>query len=125
MKGAIRITLVGAIAVLLLDTVASFLALWCDLSYGWFSLGSLLLYVIFGYLGARRSRWFVGAFVGMFMALVESTLGWAISWQIGPGKPTSDISSVVIGVTVVFVIITAGILGLLGGALSLLKRADA
>jgi hypothetical protein len=125
MNGVIKITLVGSIAVLLLDTVASFLALWLDTNYGWFSLASFMLYIIFGYLGARRSRWFVGAIVAMCMAVVESTIGWAISWQIGPGKATSDLSSVVIVVTIVFVVVIAEILGLIGGALSLLKKTDA
>lgn len=125
MKGVIKIALLGAIAVLLFDTVASFLALWFGVNYGWFSIGSFLLYIIFGYLGARRSRWFVGAIVSMFMALVESTLGWAISWQIGPGKATTEMSAVVVVVTVIFVVITAGILGLIGGGLSLAKRPDA
>ena len=125
MRDVIKITLVGSLAVLLLDTVASFLAVWLDTNYGWFSFASFLLYIIFGYLGARRSRWFVGAIVAMCMAVVESTIGWAISWQIGPGKQTEEFGPAVIVVTIVFVVVTAGILGLIGGALSLLKKTDA
>lgn len=125
MKGITKIALVGAISVLLLDTVASFLALWFGINYLWFSLGSFLLYLSFGYLGARHSKWFLGAVVSMFMALVESTLGWAISWQIGPGKSTEEMGPIVIMMTIVFVMVTGGILGLIGGALSLLKKSDA
>ena len=125
MKSVIRIALIGAIAVLVLDTVASLLALWLHADYGWFSLASFGLYVIFGYLAAKRSRWFMGPVVAMFMAVVESTLGWAISWQIGPGKPTEELGVVVIVVTIALVAVAAGFFGLIGGALSLLKKKHA
>lgn len=124
MNAVIKTALVGAIAVALLDTSASFLALWLGANYGWFSIGSFSFYVLFGYLGARNSRWFVGAFVGMFMGLVDSTIGWAISWQIGPGKP-ADFSFLLIAVTIGFVVFAAGILGLIGGACSLVKNRNA
>lgn len=125
MTRAIKIALIGAVAVLLLDTVASILAVSFNLAYGWFSIGSFLLYLVFGYWTGRTSKWFVGGLVGVFMSIVESTFGWAISWYIGPGELTSEINPLVVGITIAFVMIVGAILGLAGGALSLLKQSDA
>ena len=125
MDGAIKIVLIGAMAVLVFDTATSVLSLATGLTYGWFSIGSSVLYVLFGYLAARRSTWFFGGLVGAFLGLVDSTLGWIISWTIGPGKPDIEMDPVLIAATVVFVMIVAAILGLIGGLGTLLKKRNA
>ena len=125
MDDAIKIVLIGAMAVLVFDTVASVLSLSTGLTYGWFSIGSSALYLIFGYLAARRSKWFFGGLVGAFLGLVDSTLGWTISWTIGPGKPDIEMNIVLLAVTVVFVMIVAAVLGLIGGLGSLIKKRNA
>ncbi len=124
MKEAIKIALFGAIVLLVFDTVTSFLSLVTTISYGWFSIGSSVLYVLFGYLVARRSKWFFGGIVGALLGLVDSTLGLAISWNIGPGKPDVEMNLVLIVVTGIFVTIFAAVHGLIGGAATLLKTTN-
>lgn len=76
-----------------------------------------------GFSLAKRLGWFYGLATGAVMGLVDSTIGWAISWTIGPGKPETEMNAATIGVTIVFVIIFAGMVGMFGGLLSnLMKR---
>jgi hypothetical protein len=125
MRDIVKIVFIGALAVLVFDAVAAVLSLTYGPAYGWFSIGSFLLYLLFGYLVARRSKWFSGSVAGAFLGLIESTLGWAISWYIGPGKVSMEMNPVLIVATIIFVVGVAAVLGLIGGALSLLKRSDA
>lgn len=125
MKEVIRIALLGAIVVLVYDTVSSFLSIYTTVAYGWFLIGSSVLYMLFGYLAARRSKWFFGGIVGALLGLVDSTLGWAISWNIGPGKADVEMNLILIVVTGIFVTIVAAMHGLIGGAAILLNRKNA
>lgn len=125
MNSAIKIVLMGALVVLGYDTAASALSQATGFTYEWFSIGSSVLYVLFGYLAARRSKWFFGGLVGAFLGLVDSTLGWAISWTIGPGKPDIEMTPVLIAFTVIFVMIVGAILGQFGGLITLFKKQNA
>lgn len=125
MNDLVRLALVGAAIVLAFDTVAAVLSRAIGIEYGWFSLGSFSIYVLFGYLVARKSKWFYGGIVGAFLGLVESTIGWMISWYIGPGRLTAEIDSFLIAVTIILVVGVAAVLGLIGGATSLFKRPGA
>jgi len=125
MKEFVKLALIGAIVIFLFDAVSAFISRSTGLAYAWFSIGSFLIQAGFGFLVGTRTKWFFGALMGAVLGLVESTLGWVISWNIGPGKPEIEMNPVLIAVTIVFVIITAAIVGLFGGALSLLARRDA
>jgi len=125
MKSIATIIFTGAVVVLVYDTAASFLPLSSGVSYGLFSLGSFLLYVIFGFLAARRSKWYFGAATGAILGFVDSTVGWAISWNIGPGKPAVELNMALIVITVIFVVVSATVLGLFGGVLSLVNSRHA
>lgn len=86
-----RIILIGAAAVLIYDTVASLLSIQLSLPYPAFALGSILIYFFVGFFAARKSR-FTNALVAVFFVeLVDVTLGWAISWHLGPGRVAEGI----------------------------------
>jgi hypothetical protein len=55
----------------------------------------------------------VGAFAAMGMALTDLTLGWAVSWIIGPGRPEGGFTTM----TIIGAAMTAFVLGGLAGAI--------
>ncbi len=124
MNGAVRITLIGGVAVLVFDAASAIVSVLTGIDYAWFSIGSFMLYLCFSFLASRRSKWFFGSATGAFLGVVDSTLGWAISSSIGPGK-VADMHLGLIVITIISVILVGAVLGLIGGGLSLLKRSDA
>ena len=123
MKNVINTIFAGSLVVVAYDAMAAAISAVWGISYGLFSIGSLLIYLVFGFLSGRKSQWFFGAIAGAVIGLTESTVGWMISWYIGPGKPTTEMNGLMITVAIIFVIVNAGILGLIGGLASLfLKR---
>lgn len=116
---------IGIAVTLLYDTLGALISHSAGINYGWFAFGSLGLYLIFGFLVAKRSWWVYGAAAGAVIGLVESTLGWAISWMIGPGKPSVEVNALTIAVTVAFVTVSAAAVGFVGGVLSLLMKRNA
>ena len=49
------------------------------------------------------------------MGLVDSTLGWYISWTMGPGKPEIDMDATMIIATIIIVTLLAAFIGMIGG----------
>jgi hypothetical protein len=125
MKRILSVLLIGITVILLYDTVSAVVSRSTGVDYGWFGFGSLAVYLIFGFLVAKRSSWINGMAAGAAIGLIESTLGWAISWMIGPGKPSMDVNVFTIGLTVAFVTLSAAVVGLVGGLLSLLVKRNA
>jgi len=126
MRKAIQIAGYGAVAIVLYDALTAVISVSTGISYDWFAFGSLLIYFACGYLAARVSKWIFGAMAGALIALAESTLGWAISWAIGPGKLPEEMSIAVMVVGVILMVVPSGALvGLLGGLVTLLYKRDA
>ena len=46
MNVGVKITLIGAAAVLVFDAVWAFLSVWTGVEYPWFSIGSFALYLV-------------------------------------------------------------------------------
>lgn len=125
MKKIIGIIVVGVAVIIAYDTLSSLISVSTGIPYGLFSFGSLLIYVLFGFLVARNSKWFLGAGAGAIMGLFESTVGWAISWYIGPGKSTIEMNGLLIAATIIFVVMFSSVFGLVGGLGSLLLKRNA
>jgi len=125
MKQAQLIFVFGLVVVLVYDAAAAFVSEATDVGYGWFSFGSFFIYALFGYLVGRTSKWWVGAVIGVFLGFLDSTVGWIISSYIGPGQPPVEINAVLTGIVIAFVSILAGMIGLIGGAVSRLRRPNA
>lgn len=125
MRPLLWVILSGATVISLYDGIGAFIALSIGFDYGWLAIGSFVFYVLFGFLAGRTSGWICGLAIGAFLGLIDSTLGWAISWTIGPGKPSAVVNVLTVGVTIVFVTIVAAVLGLIGGLISLLAKRNA
>ena len=76
---------------ILFDVVASFASKYLGVPYVLASLGSLLIYGITGYFTGRVASPSHAAMAGAVVGLSESTVGWYVSWIIGPGRPTTGI----------------------------------
>lgn len=115
MTGFWKIVGAGIAAVLVFDTIASFASARVGFPYVYASVGSFLIYAAVGYAAFRLSG--VGASVGaaVIVELVDATLGWWVSWQIGPGAiPEGQLRVQGIVVTVLGVLVFAVVAALLG-----------
>jgi hypothetical protein len=75
----------GWISVLLFDIVASLASRSSGIPYVYASVGSFLIYATIGYLVFSRRGLEAAVGAALLVELVDATLGWFISWQIGPG----------------------------------------
>lgn len=116
-----KIILTGCIVILAFDTIGSLASLALSFPYSSLAPVSFLIYAIVGFIGTRYTNIKKGALAAGIVGLVEATLGWAISWIIGPGR-LSEVPFWAIAVvfTVILVTITALIIGLLGGGIAVL-----
>ena len=112
-----RAAVVGSIAVVVFDAVAAFAARAFEFDYGAAIPGSLVIYLVVGFAAARERRASrAGAAAGAVVALAESTVGWAVSWRIGPGA-LDDVTAAQIALTVVSVVVVGAAAGFCGGLL--------
>jgi hypothetical protein len=76
----------GSIAVIVLDTAGSYASIKFGLPHTKLALGSSCIYGCAGGLAAHLGTVFVGARAAGAVAMVDATIGWTISWHIGPGR---------------------------------------
>jgi hypothetical protein len=118
MKQLILVVLMGAFIVILFDTFASIASASFQLDYSLFSVGSFLIYAVIGYGGAKSGNLTMAVLAAAIVGLIDSTLGWYVSWIIGPGRSAIELDLIALGITIIFVIIIASLIGFLGGLLS-------
>ena len=115
-----RILLLAVGAVLLLDTLGSLASRAVPFEYSWLMFGSVVIYTVTGMAVARaaetdkvRQAWRAG----MILGFVDATLGWAISWVIGPGRvdPAELGGAPGMAFTVFFAAMFASLFALAGG----------
>lgn len=114
-----RIVFGGIIAILLFDLIASIASRQLGFSYAWATIGSFTIYLVSGYIAAKSHARPIqaAAFVAAIVGLVEASVGWWISWQIGVGRPV-DGKELTVGswlTIAVFVTAFAAVLGAFGG----------
>ena len=98
------------------EVVSAVLALALHIPHERFSPGDFLIYAATGFALARRRGVFAGPVGGAAIAAIDATLGWTISWWIGPGRPPGGFAHpAMVAVTIPIVIVIGGLLGLLGG----------
>ena len=116
----IVVILVGAAAVLAFDTIGSLASRRFRFPYTKLTLGSFAIYFVVGVVAATSGSVTSAALTGAIVGLVESTVGWAISWRIGPGRPADSplTASRIVG-TVALVMILGALFGGLGSGLRL------
>ena len=125
MNSIFRTILLGAAVILVYDTLTAIVSATTGVSYGLFSIGSFAIYILFGFLVGRRSRWPWGVLAGALIALVETTIGWAISWSLGPGRPSAEVGPMAVIAVIPLVVLFGAVFGLIGGLLSLIVGRNA
>ena len=91
--------LISCIAVVAFDAAAATISRVTGVAYPLFSIGSLALYAVVGYVLTQRFGMGGQLYIILVCtAVADATLGWWVSSLIGPGKPASLApSSLVIG----------------------------
>lgn len=79
----------GIAGILALDTLSAAAARWLKFPYKWSMVGSVAIYVAVGWFTALSSPTARPAMAAAWVGVAESTLGWGISWALGPGKPAT------------------------------------
>jgi hypothetical protein len=79
-------TLLGALAVVVFDALGSYASVRFGFAYTKLSPGSSIIYGIVGFSAGRTGALHTGAIAAAIVAAIEATVGWAISWYLGPGR---------------------------------------
>ena len=108
----------GAAAVMVFDLAMSLASKLLHFPYGWGMIGSIVIYSVLGArvareTGVRYPLVDVGV-VATLVALVDASLGWTISWHVGPGKPETPLTTIVWLWTALLVIVVSVVTALLG-----------
>jgi hypothetical protein len=106
-----------SLAVIVFDTVGSLASRCLGFKYKSLIFGSWLLYAAVGFFVGRHSELLSCAIAGGFVGLVDATVGWAISWWIGPGRPTVELSASAAMSMVLIVALIGAAFGWLGGVI--------
>ena len=116
--------LIGAgLAILIFDTLGALASNRLGFSYSSLAPGSFIIYAGAGFFGGWRAGWFGAVLAGAAAAFIESTIGWGISWALGPGRPPAGFTGVgSLLMTIVMVTVTGAIFGLGGGGVERLVR---
>src|SRR5437899_7118123 len=110
----------GAAAILLFDTVGSVTSRFFTFRYSRLEVGSFLIYFMVGFATARTSSPGAAMVAGALVAFVDATLGWGISWLVGPGRlADAQASTLRIVRTIATVTLYGALCGLLGGRMQI------
>ena len=128
MTGLPRVLVIAALTVVVFDTIGSLASNATGFPYGLLAPVSFLIYAAAGFFAFRHGGFRTAAVGGGMTALVDATLGWAISWVIGPGRPPEGLGMGFLLFTAASVVVMAVLLGLAGGLVARLTgkrpRAD-
>ncbi|WP_157604379.1 hypothetical protein [Rhizobacter sp. Root1221] len=80
---------ITALVVIAYDVVASLASLILGFSYAYAGIGSAIIYAGAGFLAASAVGFRPTILVGVAAGLVDATIGWTVSWAIGPGRLAS------------------------------------
>jgi hypothetical protein len=113
----------GSLAIILFDTLGALASRTLAFSYYSLAPASYLIYAGAGFFGARRAGWAGACFAGAITGVAESTIGWGISWAIGPGRPPGGYTGFgPLLFTIILVTALAAVLGCVGGLVARLIR---
>ncbi len=120
-----EVALIGAVTVISFDAVAAVTSRATGVAYSRFTLGSCIIYAGVGYLAARsalQGQLGTSALAGIIVGFTDATVGWTLSWIIGPGRRLRGLSFKSWLFTAVFVISLSSGLAILGGAVAVLSN---
>ena len=112
MDRATKTLITGALAVVAYDTVGATASRFLGIRYGVLALGSYAIYSAVAYQIAKESGTVSAVAAGAAIAFIDATLGWAISWAIGPGRPQTRVTPALVVGTILVVVFVGAIFGL-------------
>jgi hypothetical protein len=120
MSYQIRVVLIGILAVLAFDTIASLAARGLGFPYTRASVGSYLLYFAIGFFAARGSSHPLqaAAVAAGIAGLADASLGWFISWKLEAAKLPAGTTLTPgrwLNIAIIVIVLAAAI-GTIGGA---------
>jgi hypothetical protein len=117
----------GMVAVVLFDAVGSFASKQLGFAYALLIPGSLVIYGTVAALVAGRRDFVMGLLAALAMAMTDLTLGWTVSWLIGPGRPAGGLTLIAVVGAVMTAFVLAGLTGAIGGWIGIrfLRRSSA
>jgi len=120
-----RIFIIGIIAIVAFDALASIASRTTGIPYFWASFGSWILYIGIGYFAGRaipESSIRTAAIAGLVSGIADASLGWAAAWVIGPGKVAGGIAATQWLFTAIIVAALATGFAALGGVIARTRR---
>ena len=88
MKKIWLIVIAGSLAVLSFDVLGSLASRQFGFAYESLISGSMVLYAAVGFAARRTTSIPMAILATVMVGMVDATAGWALSWWIGPGRPT-------------------------------------
>ena len=82
----LALTAAGFVAVAVVDAVGALISRETGVAYGNFAIVSFAVYCAIGVAVVRRRSLASAAAAAVLVALFDVTIGWWITWQIGPGR---------------------------------------
>lgn len=129
MKPPLRVVAGGCIAVVSFDLLAALAARRFGFPYVRASIGSCVVYLAVGFIAGRSARVDqakVGALAAIVAGIADASVGWAVSWAVGPGRAASGtLSPGEWMLAAAIVVVFAAAIGYLGGVLGARSRANA
>lgn len=112
-------SLVGGVGlVLAFDAAGAAAARVFGFRYTLLLFGTYAIYLFVTFWAARRYGVLAAVAFGAILGLADATLGWAISWLIGPGRPAEPLTVVNAAGVVAVSVLLGTVVGILGGAAS-------
>ena len=124
----VQVALIGAATVVVFDAVSATASRLVGFPYGRGVIGSFLIYAATGYFVAKaglRHRLRAAALAGAILGLTDATLGWAVSWAIGPGRPATGLTPAMWLIVAALVMVGAAVLATVGGVAARWRRSGA
>jgi hypothetical protein len=82
----VKFVLLSSAIVVAFDALASVASAVLHFPYVYAGLGSVFIYTALALVAALRFGFVRGLVLGATLGLVDATIGWAVSWAIGPGR---------------------------------------
>ncbi|PPT35780.1 hypothetical protein XarbCFBP8132_19730 [Xanthomonas arboricola] len=118
---ALKFFALSCLAVIVFDAVASLVSLVLGFPYTYAAFGSAILYIAFGFFANSKFGFWAAVLLGLAMGITDATLGWAVSWAIGPGRLAGGTLTLSVWFyTTTFAVILGAIYGLIGGGIGVL-----
>ncbi|WP_148040993.1 hypothetical protein [Montanilutibacter psychrotolerans] len=120
---AFKFFALSSLSVIAFDALASVASVALGFPYSYTAFGSAALYIVLAFFAARMFGFWAAIALGVVMGITDVTIGWAVSWAIGPGR--YDVGTLTPSdwiFTALFAAVLGAIYGLIGGSVGTFAR---